>query len=145
MKKLLSFILALIATGVTSSCDTLKSIPTNTTGGLFSLNGTWQLTASSDNSAMTGTIIVVLPVLGNASVKTLANNTYCVRENDAYWKTIKPNGNGGFTLSNLVSACNGTPVYKDGTISVVNTDKISVTTRTSTNSELIQAWDRVKK
>ena len=146
MKKLLSYVFVFISiVASTSSCDTLKSIPTNTTGSLFSLNGTWQLTASSDNSAMTGTTIVILPVVGNASVKTVANNTYCVKEKDAYWKTIKANGNGGFNMSNLVSACNGSSVYKDGTIAVINSDKISVTTRTATNSELIQAWDRVKK
>jgi hypothetical protein len=127
-----------------TSCDTLKSLPTNTTGGLFSLNGTWRLSSTTDGSAMVGTTISVLPVVGNASVKSLSNNTYCVRDNDELWKSVKGNGAGGFTVSALVSACNGSTVYNDGTIAVVNNEKITVTSRTATNTELVQAWDRVK-
>jgi hypothetical protein len=145
MKKLLTSItFLLIATLFITSCDTLKTVSTNTTGGIFSLNGTWKLTSSTDNNAMAGTTIVVYPVVGNASVTAVANNTYCVREGDAIWKTIKSNGSGGFTLSNIVTACNGSATYKDGTVSVVNNDKVTVTTRTASNVELIQAWERVK-
>jgi hypothetical protein len=56
----------------------------------------------------------------------------------------KGNGAGGFTLSSLVSACNGSTVYHDAMINVASTDKITVTTKTATNSELVQAWERVK-
>ena len=144
MKKLTCLVISSMLLLALSSCDTLKSIPTNTTGGLFSLNGTWKLSSSTDNNAMAGTTITIYPVVGNASIKALANNTYCVREGDPYWKSIKANGNGGFTISNLVNACNGTTVYHDGIIAVASNDKITVTTRTASNSELIQAWDRVK-
>jgi hypothetical protein len=93
---------------------------------------------------MVGTTISVYPVVGNASAKKIENNTYCVRENDAVWKSVKGNGAGGFTLSSLVSACNGSTVYHDAMINVASTDKITVTTKTATNSELVQAWERVK-
>ncbi|HEX8461887.1 MAG TPA: hypothetical protein VF623_10670 [Segetibacter sp.] len=136
--------LFIVAAFSMTACDTLKSIPTNTTGGLFSLNGTWRLTSTTDANAMVGTTIVVYPVVGNASAKTIQNNTYCFRENDAVWKSVKGNGAGGFSISSLVSACNGTSVYKDATIAVATTDKITVSTRTATNTELVQAWERVK-
>jgi hypothetical protein len=93
---------------------------------------------------MVGTTITVVPVVGSAAVKTVDNNNYCVRENDQFWKSLKSNSAGGFTLSALVSACKGSTVYNDGMISVVNNEKITVTTRTATNTELVQAWDRVK-
>jgi len=136
--------LLVVATCTIISCDTLKSIPTNTTGGLFSLNGTWRLTSTTDANALVGTTLTVRPVIGNATAKTIQNNTYCIRENDVIWKTLKSNGAGGFTASALVSACNGTAVYQDATIAVASTDKITVSSRTATNTELVQAWDRVK-
>ncbi|MCW3107973.1 MAG: hypothetical protein JWQ09_2479 [Segetibacter sp.] len=146
MKRLLltGFII-MLTTIVISSCDTIKNLPTNTTGGIFSLNGNWRLASTTDNNALVGTIITVYPVVGNAVVKTINNNTYCVRENDQVWKSVKGNGAGGFTISTLVSACNGTTVYKDGTISIVNSDKVTVTSRTSGNTELVQSWERVKQ
>jgi hypothetical protein len=126
-------------------CDTIQNLPTNTTGGVFSLNGTWKLSSTTDNNAMVGSTIVVYPVVGNATVKSLSNNTYCVRDNDEFWKSIKKNGSGGFTISALAGACSGSPSYMDGTISVVNNDEIAVSTRTAGNSELVQKWNRVKK
>ena len=30
-------------------CDVIKGLPTNTTGGLFSLNGSWKMESSSEN------------------------------------------------------------------------------------------------
>ena len=145
MRKLSGYLFTLLLVGIFSSCETLKSIPTNTTGGLFSLNGTWKLTSTTDANAMVGTTISVLPVVANASVKTLANNTYCVRQNDDFWKGVKSNGAGGFTISNLVSACNGSTVYKEGTISVITTDRITVASTTANNKELVQSWERVKQ
>ena len=141
---LIGFIVVL-ATTVMSSCEAIKNLPTNTTGGLFSLNGTWRLTSTSDNNALVGTTISVYPVVGNAVVKTISNNTYCVRENDPIWKSVKGNGAGGFTISALVNGCNGTVLYKDGTISIVTADKVTLTSRTAGNTELVQAWDRVKQ
>lgn len=130
---------------ILASCDTLKTLPTNTTGGVFSLNGTWKLTATTDGSAMTGTRVVVSPLMGNGVVKTASNNTYCVRENDALWQNVKGNNAGGFTISMLVNACNGTTVYKDATVGVVNNDRITVTGRTADNRELIQDWRRISQ
>lgn len=134
-------LMALVAT----SCETLQNLPTNTTGNVFSLNGQWRLNSTTDGTAMVGTIIQVYPIVGNATVKTISNNTYCVRNNDEMWRTVKSNGAGGFTISSLSSACNGSVVYNDGTVSVVNTDEIVVNTRTAGNSELVQSWVRVKK
>lgn len=135
--------LAMMALVVTS-CETLQNLPTNTTGNVFSLNGQWKLTSTTDNNAMVGTVVQVYPIVGNATVKTIANNTYCVRNNDELWRSVKSNGAGGFTISNLSSACNGSVVYNDGTVSVVKPDEIVVTSRTSGNSELVQRWARVK-
>ena len=127
------------------SCDVINSIPTNTTGGVFSLNGTWSLNSSTDNNAMAGSTISVLPIAGSGTYKTVQNNTYCVRENDDAWKTIKKNGSGGFTLTALVTACQGQTVYNNATITVINNDQITLTTRTSGGTELIQDWRRVKQ
>ena len=124
-------------------CDTIKNLPTNTTGGLFSLNGTWRLNATTDTKALEGSTITVYPIVGNGTLKTIQNNTYCVKEGEAIWKSLKTNAAGGFTLSTLVGACNGTIVYRDANLSVISNDEVSVTTRTAAGSELIQQWKRV--
>jgi hypothetical protein len=145
MRKVFLMAIGLLVISATLvSCDVLNSIPTNTTGGVFSLNGNWKLNSSTDNNAMVGSIVNVLPVTGNASIKTITNNTYCATENDSYWRSIKGNGSGGFSLSTLVSACNGSTVFNAGTINVINTDQITLTTRTAGGAELIQDWRRVK-
>ena len=145
MRKMISSGLTILFVSVLlTSCEALQNLPTNTTGGAFSLNGTWRLNSSSQSNAMVGSTIAVLPIAANASLKTIANNTYCARENDVLWRGIKSNGAGGFTLTTLVNACNGSTVYNDATVTVVNADQITVTTRTATNSELIQDWRRVK-
>ncbi len=145
MKLIRTAIAMILVTLMTASCETLQNLPTNTTGNVFSLNGQWQMTSTTDNNAMVGTVIQVYPVVGNATVKTGANNTYCVRSNDELWRTVKSNGAGGFTISSLSSACNGSVTYNNGTISVVNNDEIVATSRTAGNSELVQRWVRVKK
>lgn len=146
MRRMLSMMLcfAIISTSIVS-CDVINSIPTNTTGGVFSLNGNWKLNSSTDNNAMVGSLVNVLPVTGSGTIKTIENNTYCVRENDAVWRTIKGNGAGGFTLSALVNACNGSTLYNNATINVINTDQITLTTRTAGGTELIQDWRRIKQ
>jgi len=142
MKNLRALLLVSFTVVGMMSCDTLSTLPTNTTG-VFSLNGTWKMTSTTDNNAMVGTTIQVYPVVGNATIKTLSNNTYCLRDGDPFWQKVKSNGT-GFTISALVGACNGTTTYMDGTISVVNNDQIIVTTRTAGNSELVQKWERLK-
>ncbi len=126
------------------ACDTLQNLPTNTTGNLFSLNGSWKLSSTNDGNALVGSTITVYPLAGNAVVKSIANNTYCIRKNDEMWKTVKSNGGGGFTISSLVSACNDATVYKDGAITVVANDKITVNSLTINNKPLIQTWLRSK-
>ena len=146
MRRILLSSLSVLLVAVTFfSCETIKNLPTNTTSGLFSLNGSWKLASTTDNNALVGTTITVYPLVGNAVIKTINYNTYCMKENDEIWKSIKSNNSGGFTINLLVNACNGTRVQKDAVISVVNNDKVTVTSRTSTNAELIQAWDRVKQ
>jgi hypothetical protein len=128
-----------------TSCETLQNLPTNTTGGVFSLNGNWQLTSTNDNNAMVGSTITVYPVVGNGTIKTISNNTYCIREQDELWRSVKSNGAGAFTVNTLVNACNGSTVYKDGIINVVNNNEVTVSTRTAGNTELIQRWTRIAK
>ncbi|MEP6617384.1 MAG: hypothetical protein ABJA57_12430 [Ginsengibacter sp.] len=142
MKKL--FIGAIISATFFISCETLNKIPTNTTGGLFSLNGNWTLLSTSDNTAMSGSVVNVLPGLSSATVSSSANNTYCVRQNDVYWKSIKSN-NGGFSLSNLVNACNGSMVYNDAQITVLTNDQVRLTGKTAAGADLVQTWNRTSQ
>lgn len=144
MKFIYSITAVLITLVLGIACDTLQNLPTNTTGNLFSLNGTWKLSTSNDANALAGSTITVYPLAGNAVVKSIANNTYCIRKNDEMWKTVKSNGSGGFTISVLVSACNDATVYKEGIITVVTNDKITVNGSTVNNKPLIQTWERVK-
>ena len=134
--------LYIIAASFFSSCETVKNLPTNTSGGLFSLNGNWQLASSSDNKALEGTIIRVIPGISDATIKTLGNNTYCLRELDVVWKGLK-NASGVFSFDNLVNACNGTSVYKPASMTVVNNDEVKVSSKTAAGVELTQVWKRV--
>lgn len=127
-----------------TGCDAIKNLPTNTTGNLFSLNGTWKLINTSDGKSMVGSTISVYPLAGNAILNIVNNNTYCVRKGDEMWKTVKSNGNGGFTNSVLITACNETTVYKDGSITVLTNDKISLITSNTLNKTITQTWERVK-
>jgi hypothetical protein len=132
-------VVAVVGTG----CDTIKNFPTNTTGGVFSLNGTWLLASTTDDKALEGTTLNVYPVVGNGTIKSVTNNTYCVKEGDQLWRSIKSNTNGGFSLAALVSACNGTTVTRDAVVNVVNNNEITLTTRTSSGREMKQQWKRV--
>ncbi|MDB5191855.1 MAG: hypothetical protein JWQ96_1418 [Segetibacter sp.] len=145
MKRLAVLLTTLISLAfLAPGCETLQNLPTNTSG-VFSLNGNWQLASTNDNNAMVGTTITVYPVVGNGTVQKLANNTYCIPEKDQLWRSIKSNGAGAFTVTTLVNACNGTTVYKEGLINVVNNNEVTVSTRTAGNTELIQRWTRVSK
>jgi hypothetical protein len=126
-----------------TQCETLKGIPTNTSGGLFSLNGSWQLTTTSDNNAMQGTVVQVIPGFSEGTARTLNNNTYCLREKDVAWRGIKSAGSGTFTVEALVSACNGTVLYKPATLTVLTNDEVRITGSNATSTELVQTWKRV--
>lgn len=136
-------LLALAIVTIFTQCETLKGIPTNTSGGLFSLNGNWQLTSTSDNRALEGTIVQVVPGVADGTARTLNNNTYCLRERDVVWRSIKSGDSGVFTIDLLVNACNGNSLYKPATITVLTNDEIRIKGSTATSSELIQTWKRV--
>jgi hypothetical protein len=141
MNRLLFLITLSILTFFTQ-CDTFKNLPTNTSGGLFSLNGNWQLISSSDNRAMEGTIVSVVPGLSDGTARTINNNNYCLRERDIVWRGLKSLQGGNFSLENLVSACDGTVVYKPGSITVIGNDEIKINSRTAIGAELLQTWRR---
>ena len=126
-----------------TQCDTLKNIPTNTSGGLFSLNGNWQLVTTTDNKALEGTVVQVVPGVADGTARTLSNNTYCLRERDQAWRNIKAGDAGVFSIDMLVNACDGTPLYKPATVTVLTNDEIRVKGSTASSAELIQTWKRV--
>lgn len=135
--------LGLAIVTIFTQCDTIKNLPTNTSGGLFSLNGNWQLTSTNDNRAMEGTVITIVPGFADATIKSINNNTYCARERDVLWKGIKSMQGGTFTTESLVNACQGSPLYQPATITVLTNDEIRLTGHTSASTELIQTWKRV--
>ena len=144
MKKITFLTLVGIVT-LFSACETIKNLPTNTSGGLFSLNGSWKLSSTTDNNAQVGTVITVTPAIASAFVKTFENNSYCYRTSDEAWRSLSSRPNGGFTIQTLASACNGTAVYKAGEITILTNDQVRVNTKTSTDAVLVQEWRRVTK
>jgi hypothetical protein len=136
-------VLGLAIVTIFIQCETLKGLPTNTSGGLFSLNGSWQLTSTNDNRAMEGTVVTVVPGFADASVKTISNNTYCVRERDVVWKGLKSLQGGAFSTENLVNACSGSVLYQAANITVLSNDEIRLTGHNASGAELIQTWKRV--
>lgn len=127
-----------------TACETIKNLPTNTSGGIFSLNGSWKLSSTTDNNAQVGTVVTVSPAIASAFVKTIENNNYCYRVTDEAWKSLSSRPNGGFTIQSLASICNGTAVYKAGEITILTNDQVRVTSKTATDIALVQEWTRVK-
>ena len=145
MKKIyISFAATCFTLFILTGCDVLKGLPTNTTGGVFSLNGNWQMQSSSDNNALVGTTITVYPIAGDGTITTLQNNTYCVRANDVLWKSITAS-NGSFTISNLVNSCNSSIVYKAATLTVITNNEVRLSGATAAGTQLLQTWQRVVK
>lgn len=142
MKSLFFLFSAAILT-IFTQCDTVKNLPTNTSGGVFSLNGQWQLDSAGSTKNMEGTVITVLPGFSEATVSTLPPvNSSCVRERDALWRNIKSNPNGGFLADVLVNACTDSPQYQAATITVVSNNEIKVRTLAGTEAEVVQTWRR---
>ena len=141
--KTIPFALSVAIVTLFAQCDTIQNLPTNTSGGLFSLNGNWQLASSSDNKALEGTVVSVVPGFSNGTARALANNTYCLREGDMVWKGLKSQQGGTFTLQSIINSSNGSLAYADGTITVLTNDEIRLTTRSATSTEVIQTWRRV--
>lgn len=143
MKASLMVLTAAILTLFTQ-CETLNKLPTNTSGGVFSLNGQWQLSSSTDNNNMEGTVVAVVPGFSDANVRTLpAANAYCVRERDAFWRSVKSDQSGGFVSEVLISACTGSPAYRPATITVLNNNEVRVRTTNLSNAELLQTYRRM--
>ncbi|CAN5239079.1 hypothetical protein BH09BAC2_BH09BAC2_22200 [soil metagenome] len=140
MKK---FLAAFLLTSVLfTSCDTLNKLPTNTTGGIFSLNGSWVLTTASD-SMLLGTVINIYPGVDNATITSVTNNNSCLRINDVKWKGIKSSSN-GFTLMNLTNACVSPQLYTGAEILVLAADQIRLTGKNAVGADITQTWTRSK-
>jgi hypothetical protein len=142
MKRYLFALSAAIVTLFTQ-CETIQNLPTNTSGGLFSLNGNWQLVSSNDNKALEGTVVTVVPGYSSGTARTLNNNTYCLREGDVLWKNLKSLQGGMFSLQSIINSCSGSLAYTDGTITVLTNDEIRIATRAANNTEVLQTWRRV--
>ena len=124
-------------------CDTLKKT-SNTTGGVFSLNGQWELTSNSPENTLVGSRVTVAPFISEARFTMLANNTQCFRDNDVKWKNIATNNNGGFLINNLLSTCNAASLnYQPAVLTVVNSNEIRVTGRNINGQDNTQIWRRV--
>ena len=141
MKRFLLFLSVVIVTLFTQ-CETLQTLPTNTSGGLFSLNGSWSLSSNSDNSSMVGTVVQVIPGVSTGTVRSIGNNNYCLRERDAMWRGLNARTGGGFNLELLVGACNGNTTYKPATVTSISNDEIRVTSETTDGKELTQVYRR---
>lgn len=142
MKRYLLVLFVAIVT-IFTQCETIQNLPTNTSGGLFSLNGSWRLETTSDNQSMVGTVIQVFPAVTDATIRTLANNNYCLRERDIFWRNLKAQQGGAFSLETIVNACSGAAAYNAGTLTALTSDEVRVNSRTANNTELIQTWRRV--
>ena len=126
-----------------TSCDAIKKT-SNTTGGVFSLNGQWELSSNAPENTLVGSRVTVAPFVSEARFSTISNNTQCFRENDIKWKNIATNNNGGFILNNLVSSCTtGSLNYQPAVLTVVNTNEVRLTGRNINGQDNTQTWRRV--
>lgn len=147
MKKIINRALlpTLLIVILLGGCDVIKKLPTNTTGGVFSLNGNWRMESSNDNNALTGTTVSVYPISGEGIITLLQNNTYCIRTNDVMWKNIVSATNGGFTVNSLSNSCTGSLVYKPSSLSVITNNEVRLNGTTTSGTTLVQTWRRIIK
>src|SRR4051812_38099375 len=125
------------------SCDVLQKT-SNTTGGVFSLNGQWELVSSTPENALVGSRVIVAPFISEGRFTLITNNNQCFRENDLKWKNIVTTNNAGFTLNNLLSSCNsGSLNYQPASISVLNNNEIQLTGKNINGQDNTQRWKRV--
>ena len=126
-----------------SSCEVFQKT-SNTTGGVFSLNGQWELVSSTPENTLIGSKVTVAPFIAEGKLTTLLNNSQCYRENDIKWKNIATNNSGGFLLNNMLSNCSsGTLNYQPAMITVVNTNEILLTGKNANGQDNSQTWRRV--
>ena len=142
MKKITFLSILISSILIFSSCETIKKFPTNTSGGIFSLNGNWKLISTTDNNAQVGTVVTVTPAIASAFVKSFENNSYCYRAGDEAWKLVSSQSGGGFSINHLASTCNGTTIYKQGQIIVLTNNQIRINAKTMNDILLIQEWTR---
>lgn len=141
MKFLTTAVLLVLLTGL-FSCEAIQKA-TNSTGSAFTLSGQWQLTSNTPDNVLVGSKVTVAPFVSEARISTLAAAANCLRENDVVWKAIAANNTGGFTVSNLVSGCNGLN-YQPANIFVINNNEIRVTGKNANGQEATQLWKRVQ-
>lgn len=136
------FILVFVVS-ILSACDSLKKT-SNTTGGVFSLNGQWELVSNNPENTLVGSRVSVAPFISEGRFTLLANNTQCFRENDIKWKNIASNKAGGFLLNNLLSTCTtGSLNYQPAAINVISNNEIAVVGRNVNGQDNTQTWRRV--
>ena len=142
MKAIKTLTVLLVAITFTS-CEVFQKT-SNTTGGVFSLNGQWELVSNTPENTLIGSKVTVAPFISEGRLTTLLNNTQCFRENDVKWKNIATNNSGGFLLNNMLSNCSaGTLNYQPAMITVVNTNEIRLTGKNVNGQDNTQTWKRV--
>lgn len=139
MRKSKSFVIPLLIFSLLGAgCSLFKKLQKST----FSLNGGWEMVTTSDNNALLGSRINVLPESGDAVLTNVKNNTYCVRPTDIIWKDIV-SVSSGFTVNNLCSSCVSSLEYRPAVIGVLTKDSIRVAGVTRAGAALVQTWRRV--
>lgn len=137
--QLLSVLFALL---LFSSCETIQKA-TNSTGSAFTLSGQWELASNNPENVLVGTKLTVAPFISEGRITTLNGTGNCLRQGDAMWKSVVADGNGGFTISNLVTGCNGLN-YQTASIYVINNNEIRVTGKNAASQDMTQLWKRIK-
>ncbi len=110
----------------------------------FSFNGKWQLTFTSEGSALNGSIVTVDQDAGRANLVSISNNSYCIEGNPALWQNIQYVEPGAYVTNALTTACNDSLVYNVATIEVIDTDEIRLVGKTAAGTDLLQRWRRVR-
>lgn len=141
MKKILATNL-LLAFLFLAGCDTISNLPTNTSGGIFSLNGNWELT-SNNQKELEGTVITVFPAVSDGTIKNLVTNNRCLRQGDVMWRNINSQSGGGFKLDLLVNACNNSQVYRSGTLVVISNDEVRLNVKDVMENDISHTYKRV--
>ena len=143
MKKITFLSILISSIVIFNACETIKKFPTNTSGGIFSLNGNWKLISTTENNAQVGTVVTVTPAIASAFVKSFENNSYCYRAGDEAWRLVSSQSGGGFSINHLASSCNATAIYKAGQITVLMNNQIRINAKTMNDITLVQEWTRV--
>ncbi|HEX2535338.1 MAG TPA: hypothetical protein VHK69_16450 [Chitinophagaceae bacterium] len=129
-----------------ASCRTARKVPAtapSTPVPAYSLNGNWRLQTSTDNKALEGTVVTVMPGESEALVRAVGNNSYCIREKEPLWRNLKNGPGGTFTLESLVNGCTDSRIYSPATLRFSGSEELYITARSSAGPEFVQTWKRV--